>query len=182
MNYAAIKYCDIANGEGVRTSLFVSGCRRHCPECFNAVAWDFAYGQPFDKQTRNAILASLKPDYIKGLSLLGGEPLEPENQRALLPFLRDVKVLYPHKSIWCYTGNVYETEVLAPGPGRCEVTDELLGFIDVLVDGAFIEEEKDITLRFRGSANQRLIDLNASRAAGRTVLWVGDPLFADHKM
>ncbi len=182
MNYANIKYCDIANGQGVRTSLFVSGCRRHCPNCFNAVAWDFGYGQPFDKETRNAILASLQPHYVAGLSLLGGEPLEPENQRALLPFLRDVKVLYPHKNIWCYTGNVYETEVLAPGPGRCEVTDELLQYIDVLVDGAFIEEEKDITLRFRGSANQRILDLNASRAAGHAVLWRDDPLFADHRM
>ena len=182
MNYANIKYCDIANGAGVRTSLFVSGCRRHCPNCFNAVAWDFGYGQPFDKEARNAILASLKPDYVKGLSLLGGEPLEPENQRALLPFLHDVKVLYPHKSIWCYTGNIYETEVLQAGPGRCEVTDELLSYIDVLVDGAFIEAEKDIMLRFRGSANQRIIDLNATRAADHVVLWQDDPIFADHKM
>lgn len=182
MNYANIKYCDIANGEGVRTSLFVSGCRRRCPECFNAVAWDFSYGQPFDKAARNAVLASLQPSYIRGLSLLGGEPLEPENQRALLPFLRDVRTLYPHKDIWCYTGNLYETEVLQDGPGRCEVTDELLSLLDVLVDGAFEQEQKDITLRFRGSANQRIIDLKASRAANRTVLWTGDPLFADHKM
>ena len=182
MNYATIKYCDIANGAGVRTSLFVSGCRRHCPECFNAVAWDFAYGQPFDKQARNAVLPSLKPDYIAGLSLLGGEPLEPENQRALLPFLHDVKVLYPHKSIWCYTGNVYETEVLSDGPGRCEVTDELLGCIDVLVDGAFLIEQKDITLRFKGSANQRLIDVPASLAAGHTVLWQDEPVFTTHTM
>lgn len=182
MNYATIKYCDIANGAGVRTSLFVSGCRRHCPECFNAVAWDFDYGQPFDKEARNAILASLKPDYIAGLSLLGGEPLEPENQRALLPFLHDVKVLYPHKTIWCYTGNVYETEILAPGPGRCEVTDELLGYIDVLVDGAFLIDQKDITLRFKGSANQRLLDVPASRAAGHAVLWQDKPVFTTHTM
>lgn len=182
MNYATIKYCDIANGAGVRTSLFVSGCRRHCPECFNAVAWDFDYGQPFDKEARNAVLASLKPDYIAGLSLLGGEPLEPENQRALLPFLHDVKVLYPHKTVWCYTGNVYETEVLAPGPGRCEVTDELLGYIDVLVDGAFLIDQKDITLRFKGSANQRLLDIPASRAAGYAVLWQDKPVFTTHTM
>ena len=182
MNYATIKYCDIANGAGVRTSLFVSGCRRHCPECFNAVAWDFDYGQPFDKEARNAILASLKPDYIAGLSLLGGEPLEPENQRALLPFLHDVKVLYPHKTVWCYTGNVYETEILAPGPGRCEVTDELLGYIDVLVDGAFLIDQKDITLRFKGSANQRLLDIPASRAAGHAVLWQDKPVFTTHTM
>ena len=106
MNYATIKYCDIANGTGVRTSLFVSGCRRHCPECFNAVAWDFGYGLPFDKAVRNEILGSLAPDYIDGLSLLGGEPFEPENQRALVPFLHEVRVLYPHKTIWCYTGTV----------------------------------------------------------------------------
>ncbi|MGN0984583.1 MAG: anaerobic ribonucleoside-triphosphate reductase activating protein [Gemmiger sp.] len=182
MNYANIKYYDIANGPGVRTSLFVSGCRRHCPECFNAVAWDFDYGAPFTKEVRNQILASLAPDYIVGLSLLGGEPLEPENQRALLPFVQHVKVLYPHKTIWCYTGNVYETEVLRDGPGRCEVTDELLQSLDVLVDGAYERELHDIRLQFRGSSNQRIIDLNATRAAGRVVLWQDDPLFANHSL
>lgn len=111
MNYATIKYCDIANGEGVRTSLFVSGCRRHCPNCFNAVAWDFGYGAPFTKEVRNEILESLAPGYINGLSLLGGEPLEPENQRELLPFIKNVKVLYPNKTIWCYTGNNLEHEI-----------------------------------------------------------------------
>ena len=165
MNYATIKYCDIANGTGVRTSLFVSGCRRHCPECFNAVAWDFGYGLPFDKAVRNEILGSLAPDYIDGLSLLGGEPFEPENQRALVPFLHEVRVLYPHKTIWCYTGNVYETELLQPSHARCEVTDEMLSLIDVLVDGEFIPAQHDISLRFRGSSNQRIIDLNATRAA-----------------
>ena len=155
MNYATIKYCDIANGTGVRTSLFVSGCRRHCPECFNAVAWDFGYGLPFDKAVRNEILGSLAPDYIDGLSLLGGEPFEPENQ---------------------------ETELLQPSHARCEVTDEMLSLIDVLVDGEFIPAQHDISLRFRGSGNQRIIDLNATRAAGHTVLWQDDPLFADHKM
>ena len=182
MNYANIKYCDIANGEGVRTSLFVSGCRRHCKDCFNAVAWDFCYGQPFDKAARNAVLGSLAPDYIDGLTLLGGEPFEPENQRALVPFLRDVRVLYPHKTIWCYTGNSYEKELLQPSHARCEVTDEMLGLIDVLVDGEFLTEEKDITLRFRGSGNQRIIDMNRTSTAGHTVLWQDDPLFADHKM
>lgn len=182
MHYANIKFCDIANGEGVRTSLFVSGCRRHCPNCFNAVAWDFTYGQPFDKAARNKVLESLAPDYISGLSLLGGEPLEPENQRALLPFLKNVKVLYPHKTIWCYTGNSFEREVLQDGPGRCEVTDELLSYLDVLVDGEFLQAEYDISLRFRGSANQRIIDLNATRAAGHTVLWQDDPIFSDHSM
>lgn len=182
MNYATIKYCDVANGTGVRTSLFVSGCRRHCPECFNKVAWAFDYGQPFDKAVRNEVLGSLAAPYVSGLSILGGEPLEPENQRALLPFVQAVKTLYPNKTIWCYTGNRYETEILQDGPGRCEVTDELLGYLDVLVDGEFLQAEHDITLRFRGSGNQRIIDLNKTRAAGHTVLWQDDPLFADHKM
>lgn len=182
MNYANIKYCDISNGEGVRTSLFVSGCRRHCKDCFNAVAWDFCYGKPFDKEVRNQILASLAPDYIDGLSLLGGEPFEPENQRELVPFLHEVRALYPHKTIWCYTGNSYEKELLAPSAARCEVTDEMLGLIDILVDGEFLAEEKDITLRFRGSGNQRIIDLNRTRQAGHVVLWEDDPIFADHKM
>ncbi len=182
MNYANIKYCDIANGEGVRTSLFVSGCTLHCPNCFNKVAWDFDYGAPFDKQVRNEILASLKPGYIDGLSVLGGEPFEPRNQRGLVGFLHDVKVLYPAKTIWCYTGHVYESDLLAGGSARCEVTDEMLSYIDVLVDGAFVEAQHDITLRFRGSANQRLLDLNRTRAAGRAVLWQDDPVFASHEM
>ena len=158
MNYANIKYYDIANGPGVRTSVFVSGCRHHCPGCFNAVAWDFAYGQPFDKTVRNEVFASCQPDYIAGLSLLGGEPFEPENQRALVPFLHEVRVLYPHKTIWCYTGNVYETELLQPSHARCEVTDEMLSLIDVLVDGPFVTELHDISLLFKGSSNQRVID------------------------
>ena len=182
MNYATIKYYDIANGPGVRTSVFVSGCRHRCPGCFNSVAWDFAYGQPFDKATRNQVFASCQPDYIAGLSLLGGEPFEPENQRALVPFLHEVRVLYPHKTIWCYTGNVYETELLQPSHARCEVTDEMLSLIDVLVDGEFIPAQHDISLRFRGSSNQRLIDMNKTRAAGRVVLWQDDPIFADHSM
>ena len=182
MNYGTIKSYDIANGTGVRVSLFVSGCRRHCPECFNAVAWDFGYGLPFDKAVRNEILGSLAPDYIDGLSLLGGEPFEPENQRALVPFLHEVRVLYPHKTIWCYTGNVYETELLQPSHARCEVTDEMLSLIDVLVDGEFISAQHDISLRFRGSGNQRIIDLNATRAAGHTVLWQDDAAIYDQKI
>ena len=182
MNYATIKYCDIANGEGVRTSLFVSGCRRHCPNCFNAVAWDFNYGEPFTKEVRNKILESLAPGYLNGLSLLGGEPIEPENQRELLPFVKNVKALYPSKTIWCYTGNHFEQEILRPGCGRCEVTDEFLQYIDVLVDGDFVQDKYDISLRFRGSSNQRIIDMNRTRAAGHVVLWQDDPIFADHKM
>ena len=132
MNYANIKYYDIANGPGVRTSVFVSGCRHHCPGCFNAVAWDFAYGQPFDKTVRNEVFASCQPDYIAGLSLLGGEPFEPENQRELLPFVRNFKALYPAKTVWCYSGYTWEQLTgKEPSPARCEVTDELLALLDV---------------------------------------------------
>lgn len=176
MNYATIKYCDIANGEGVRTSLFVSGCRRHCPNCFNAVAWDFNYGAPFTDAVKEQIIESLAPGYINGLSLLGGEPLEPENQRALLPFIKEVKARCPGKTIWCYTGNNLEHEVWQPGCGRCEVTDEFLQYIDVLVDGEFVQDKYDISLRFRGSSNQRIIDMNKTRAAGKIVLWQDDPI------
>ena len=170
MNYATIKYYDIANGPGVRTSVFVSGCRHHCPGCFNEVAWDFGYGRPFDKPVRNEVFASCKPDYITGLSLLGGEPMEPENQRALLPFLRRVRERFgTGKTIWVYTGCVLEE--LLPGSRdrndapplssrwRTEATDELLSLVDVLVDGPFVEELKDISLQFRGSSNQRIIRL-----------------------
>lgn len=160
MNYATIKYYDIANGPGVRTSVFVSGCRHHCPGCFNAVAWDFGYGKPFDKAVRNEIFASCQPDYIAGLSLLGGEPMEPENQRELLPLVKAVRAKFGEaKDIWCYTGCVLESELLADSPYRCEVTDALLSEIDVLVDGPFIEAEKSLTLNFRGSANQRILYL-----------------------
>jgi anaerobic ribonucleoside-triphosphate reductase activating protein len=139
MNYATIKYYDIANGPGVRTSVFVSGCRHHCPGCFNEVAWDFGYGKPFDKATRNEVFASCQPDYIAGISLLGGEPMEPENQRELLPFVRNFKALYPKKTVWCYSGYTWEQLTGAvPCHARCEVTDELLGLLDVLVDGRFV--------------------------------------------
>ena len=138
MNFATIKYYDIANGPGVRTSVFVSGCRHHCPGCFNEVAWDFGYGKPFDKATRNEVFASCQPDYIAGISLLGGEPMEPENQRELLPFVRNFKALYPKKTVWCYSGYTWEQLTGAvPCHARCEVTDELLGLLDVLVDGRF---------------------------------------------
>ena len=166
MNYAEIKKNDIANGEGVRTSLFVSGCRNRCKNCFNAVTWDFLYGKPFDQAVEDDIIASTRPRWISGLSLLGGEPFEPENQRALVPFLRRVRQMYPDKTIWGFSGFTYE-ELTSDGTHpRCEVTDEMLSLLDVLVDGRFVEELKDLTLRFRGSSNQRLIDLNASRQAG----------------
>ena len=183
MNYATIKYCDIANGEGVRTSLFVSGCRRHCPNCFNAVAWDFGYGAPVTKEVRNEILESLAPGYINGLSLLGGEPFEPENQRELLPFVRNFRALYPNKSVWCYSGYTWEQLTgSVPCPARCEVTDELLSLLDVLVDGRFVEAQHDISLRFRGSSNQRLLDVPKSLAAKSPVWWEDEQVFATHSM
>lgn len=171
MNYATIKYCDIANGEGVRTSLFVSGCRRHCPNCFNAVAWDFGYGAPFTKEVRNEILESLAPGYINGLSLLGGEPFEPENQPGLLELSRRIKAAYPEKSIWSFTGYLFDRDILVKKLGPWEVTQELLSYLDVLVDGPFVASLKNLNLRFRGSSNQRLIDVPASLKTGAVVLW-----------
>jgi len=161
MNYAEIKYCDIANGTGVRTSLFVSGCTHHCKGCFNEIAWDFAYGKPYTKEVEDEIIASLQPSYIAGLSLLGGEPLEPDNQRALMPLLRRVHKEMPEKTIWCYSGYTYETDIFAQdGRAHTKVTDEFLSCLDMLVDGEFILEKKDITLLFRGSSNQRLISMS----------------------
>lgn len=172
MNYATIKKRDIANGPGVRVSLFVSGCTHRCPGCFNEVAWDFSYGEPFDGAVEQELLSLLEPDYVTGLSLLGGEPFEPQNQRALLPFLRQMRKVYPQKTVWCYSG--YTLEELTgerESRCRCEVTDEMLSCINVLVDGRFMQEKKNIRLRFRGSENQRLIDLDQTRAQGVTVLW-----------
>ena len=164
MNYATIKYYDIANGPGVRTSVFVSGCRHRCPGCFHSVAWDFAY-------------------YIAGLSLLGGEPFEPENQRELLPFVRNFKALYPNKTVWCYSGYTWEQLTgKEPCAARCEVTDELLQLLDVLVDGEFVQAKHDISLRFRGSSNQRLLDVPRTLAAGQPVWWEDEAVFATHTM
>ena len=170
MKYAAIKSCDIANGPGVRVSLFVSGCRHHCKDCFNPETWDFAYGQPFDEAVMEHILALMAPDYIRGITYLGGEPFEPENQRALVPFLRRVRERYPRKNIWGFSGFTYEELTTDRTYPRCEATDEMLSLLDVLVDGRFVEELKDISLRFRGSSNQRLINLNATRQTGRLCL------------
>ena len=170
MNYAVIKNCDIANGPGVRVSLFVSGCTHHCKNCFNAVAWDFEYGQPFTTEVEEKIFSMLAPNHIAGLTLLGGEPFEPVNQRALLPFLRELRRRLPTKNIWCYTGYVYDRDLLPGGRAYCEATDEMLSYLDVLVDGPFIEEEKSLRLRFRGSRNQRLIDMKATRRTGHVVL------------
>ena len=170
MNYATIKWADVANGPGVRVSLFVSGCTHRCPGCFNEEAQDFSYGQPFTQAEEEKILQALAPDHIKGLSLLGGEPFEPDNQRGLLPLLREVKERFPDKTVWAYSGYTWE-ELTGSSRARCEATDELLSLIDVLVDGEFVEELRDITLRFRGSSNQRLLDVPKSLAAGKPVEW-----------
>lgn len=162
MNYANIKYHDIADGEGVRTSLFVSGCTHHCKGCFNAQTWDFDFGKPFTAEVEEEILESLKPSYVAGLTLLGGEPLEPDNQRALLPFLKRVREQFPEKTIWCYSGYTIE-ELRGESRAHCECTEELLSLLDVLVDGEFVEALKDITLVFRGSSNQRIWDLKEGK-------------------
>ncbi|MBR1780493.1 MAG: anaerobic ribonucleoside-triphosphate reductase activating protein [Oscillospiraceae bacterium] len=171
MNYATIKSYDVANGPGVRVSLFVSGCTHHCRGCFNAEAWDFNYGKPFNSAVEDQIIEYLRPWYIRGFSLLGGEPFEPANQAALLPLMQRIRRLYPEKNVWCYTGYDYELDILAGKLGPWEVTKELLRCIDILVDGEFIEAEKDLTLRFKGSRNQRIIDVRASHYADEIVLW-----------
>ncbi len=159
MNYSAIKPNDIADGEGVRVSLFVSGCLRHCKGCFNSSAWSFESGKPFTEEIQNNLLGLLDRSYINGLTLLGGDPFEMQNQRALLPFLERVKMQLPQKGIWAYTGYVLDEDLIAGGQRHCEATYPMLKLIDVLVDGPFMEELKDISLKFRGSSNQRIIDL-----------------------
>ena len=168
MNYATIKNCDIANGPGVRVSLFVSGCTHRCPGCFNEVAWDFNYGEPFTTEVMDRIVDMLRPDYIRGLTLLGGEPFEPQNQGPVVELLRRIKQELPGKSIWAFSGYLFEKDILS---GRLGDTREYLSYLDVLVDGPFVEAKKNLSLRFRGSENQRLIDVPASLAAGETVLW-----------
>lgn len=168
MNYATIKSHDIANGPGVRVSLFVSGCTHHCKDCFNQEAWDFDYGQRFDDAVMERILELLAPDYIRGITYLGGEPLDPRNQAGLLELTRRIRARYPKKSIWCFTGYVWEALPQVP-----EVTQALISQLDVLVDGPFLAEQKNLRLRFRGSENQRLIDVPGTLAAGRVVLWEG---------
>lgn len=164
MNYGEIKKTDIANGEGVRVTLFVSGCKIHCPGCFNSCTWDFDYGNPFTPEVQEEIIQSLKPEYITGLTVLGGEPFELENQKELVKFLSLVKGTYPEKTIWCYTGYIYDVDLLpADGKRHCDVTEEMLSYIDVLVDGPFMQDLKDITLKFRGSRNQRILELKKLR-------------------
>lgn len=171
MNYATIKKRDIANGVGVRVSLFVSGCTHHCKNCFNKETWDFSYGEKFTEATENLILDYLEPDFVNGLSLLGGEPFEIENQEALTLFLRKVRAKYPQKDVWCYTGYLFDEHLLKESRARGKFTDEMLSYIDVLVDGEYIEEQKDISLQFRGSKNQRVIDVKRSLSSGDIVLW-----------
>ena len=168
MNYATIKNCDIANGPGVRVSLFVSGCTHRCKGCFNEVAWDFDYGEPFTEDTVNTILAMLRPSYVRGLTLLGGEPFEPQNQGAVVELLRKIKSEMPEKSIWAFSGYLFDKDILSGRLGDCS---EYLSYLDVLVDGPFVEAKKNLSLRFRGSENQRLIDVPASLSSGEIVLW-----------
>lgn len=172
MNFATIKNCDIANGPGVRVSLFVSGCTHHCKGCFNEIAWDFGYGEPFTQETVDLILQMLSPDYIQGLTLLGGEPFEPQNQGAVLDLVRQVRQRYPQKSVWAYSGYLFDKDILPGRLGDSDVTQELVSLLDVLVDGPFVENQKDLSLRFRGSRNQRLIDVPASLQAGSVILWM----------
>ncbi len=171
MYYGEIKKCDIANGEGVRVSLFVSGCTHHCPGCFNQDTWEFDYGKEYTQETEKEILEALAPSYINGLSLLGGEPFEPQNQKVLISLLRKVKERYPEKDIWCYSGYLFDKELLSESRARCEYTDEMLSMLDVLVDGRFVEALKDIRLVFRGSSNQRVIDVKKSLETGEIIPW-----------
>ncbi|RHQ32247.1 anaerobic ribonucleoside-triphosphate reductase activating protein [Clostridium sp. AF27-2AA] len=169
MNYATIKPVDIANGPGVRVSLFVSGCRHHCRGCFNAQAWDFEYGEPFTEAVWQQIFSYLDHDYMEGITLLGGEPMEPENQAGLLPFLTEQKKRFPKKTIWCFSGYDFEKDILGRMMQESEVTRELVPLFDVLVDGKFVEDLKNLSLKFRGSENQRILDVPRSLAAGKAV-------------
>lgn len=171
MYYGEIKKCDIANGEGVRVSLFVSGCTHHCPGCFNQETWDFCFGREYTEETEKEILDALEPSYVSGLSLLGGEPFEPQNQETLVKLLRKVKEKYPQKNIWCYSGYLFDKELKEESRARCRYTDEMLSAIDVLVDGRFVEKLKDIRLVFRGSSNQRVIDVQKSLKCGKVIMW-----------
>ena len=171
MNYGEIKKNDIANGLGVRVSLFVSGCRHHCKNCFNKDTWEFSFGKPFTSDTADDIITAMKPDYVTGFSLLGGEPFEPENQPELTGLLKRIKAEYPDKDIWCYTGFLLDEELLGESRANTEHTREMLSYIDVLVDGRFVESKKDITLKFRGSSNQRVIDVKKTLQTN-DIVWV----------
>ena len=171
MNYGNIKNFDVANGAGVRVTLFVSGCTNHCEHCFQPQTWDFDYGEPFTRETEDKLLDMLAVPYIRGLTVLGGEPFEPSNQRALLPFLRRVREAYPAKDIWAFSGFTLEELQTEGHRARCEATDEMLSLVDVLVDGRYVHALRNLSLKFRGSSNQRLIDMRATRERGEVVLW-----------
>ena len=170
MNYGAVKYCDIANGLGCRTVLFVSGCRNACKGCFQPETWAFDYGKPFDETIQNEVLKSLEPSYVQGITLLGGDPFEEENQEALVPFMRKVKECYPDKNVWAYTGYVYDKDLIPGGRKHTENTEELLSMIDILVDGPFVQEKKNLMLKFRGSENQRVLDMKKTLETGKIIL------------
>ncbi len=174
MNYADIKKYDIANGPGVRVSIFVSGCTHHCKGCFNEEAWDFNYGKKFDKETEEEVLEALEPDYIKGLSLLGGEPFEYQNQKGLLPVIKKAKQKYPNKKIWCYSGYLFDKDIVENMATKYEETREMLKNIDYLVDGEFDKSKKKPDLQFKGSTNQRIIDVQKSLKEKKVVLWDGN--------
>ncbi len=171
MNYATIKNLDIANGPGLRVSLFVSGCTHHCKGCFNPEAWDFKYGKPFTAETEAYLFKLLANEHVRGMTLLGGEPFEPVNQAVLLPFLRRFKAKFPKKDLWCYSGYDFEKDMLTGNLGPWEITQEMLSYIDILVDGEFVLEQKNPNLRFRGSANQRVIRVQESIREDKIVLW-----------
>ena len=175
MYYGNVKKFDIANGEGVRTTLFVSGCTNRCKNCFQPETWAFDYGEPFTDEVAEDILSTFEIPSVRGLTVLGGEPMEPSNQRALLPFLREFKRRYPNKNLWLFTGNLYEelTGALGEHPKCLDITSDILGLVDILVDGRFEEEKKQLGLRFRGSSNQRIIDMNKTRQTGEIVIWEG---------
>lgn len=170
MKYSQIRNCDTSNGTGVRVSLFVSGCRHHCKGCFNKETWDFDFGQEFTRDTIDHIIELLKPNYISGLTLLGGDPMEPENQKALLPLVKKVKEVYPLKDIWCYTGYTFEADILYKMGMTYEHTRQILDYIDILVDGEFKEHLKNPLLKFRGSSNQRIIDMKKSLFLKKTII------------
>ena len=170
MNYGEIKKNDIANGIGVRVSLFVSGCTHRCKNCFNQQTWDFNFGKPFTKETENEIIKALSPEWIDGLTVLGGEPFEPSNQKELAPLLKRIRETYPEKDIWCYSGYLLDEELLKPSRARCEYTDEMLKYIDVLVDGEFVQEKRNLMINYRGSTNQRIIKVQASLKEGKIIL------------
>ena len=171
MYYGNLKKCDIANGIGVRVTLFVSGCTNHCPDCFQPQTWDFHFGRPFTADTEREIFAELDKSYVDGLTVLGGEPFEPENQPGLLALSRKIRAAYPEKSIWSFSGYLFDRDILAKKLGPWETTRELLSYLDVLVDGPFVASLKNLNLRFRGSSTQRLIDVPASLKTGAVVLW-----------